>query len=213
MLAKRGLLATQWPARLAGPNANIRPNVDCRPNARCRPQRELPAGCELPAKRNLLAQTQFAGTKNKVTEFFSFGASDIDHDDVFSIPAALGGAEAYLVRWLASNRHLLGCSGDNHPLISLEGLRFGPSISPTCALVASFGRRAQAGRVPQSARWCSGLVVTWLLAIADVDCSHMHRCMLLCSRGTLIGRGETLLSYAEPIATCSPLSEKHALGI
>ena len=36
---------------------------------------------------------------NKVTTFFSFGASD--HDDVFSFPAALGGAEAYLFRWLA----------------------------------------------------------------------------------------------------------------
>ena len=75
----------------------------------CRPQREFPAGRELPPKRNLLARTQFAGTENKVTEFFSFGASD--HDGVFSFPAALGGAEAYLFRWLASNTHLLGCSG------------------------------------------------------------------------------------------------------
>ena len=58
-----------------------------------RPQRESPAGRGLPPKRNLLARTQFAGTKNKVTEFFSFGASD--HDGVFSFPAALGGAEAY----------------------------------------------------------------------------------------------------------------------
>ena len=46
---------------------------------------------------------------------------------VFSFPAALGGAEAYLFRWLANNTHLLGCSVGNHPLISLEGLRFGPS--------------------------------------------------------------------------------------
>ena len=113
------------------PNANIRPNADCRPNAHCRPQRELPAGRELPPKRNLLARTQFAGTQNKVTDF-SFGASD--HDGVLSFPAALGGAEAYLFRWLASNTHLLGCSGpgDNHPLISLEGLRFGPS--KTCSV-------------------------------------------------------------------------------
>ena len=79
--------------RFAGPNANIRPNADHRPNTRVQPQREFPAGRELPPKRNLLARTQFAGTKNKVTEFFSFGASD--HDGVFSFPAALGGAEAY----------------------------------------------------------------------------------------------------------------------
>ena len=84
--------------RFAGPNANIRPNADCRPNAHCRPQRELPAGRGLPPKRNLLAHTKFAGTKNKVTEGFSFGASD--HDGVFSFPAALGGAEAYFFRWL-----------------------------------------------------------------------------------------------------------------
>ena len=84
--------------RFAGPNANIRPNTDGRPNAHCWPQRELPAGRELPPKRNLLARTQFAVTKNKVTEVFSFGASD--HDGVFSFPAALGGAEACLFRWL-----------------------------------------------------------------------------------------------------------------
>ena len=95
--------------RFAGPNANTRPNTDFRANAHCRPQRESPARRELPPKRNLLARTQFAGTKNKVTEFFSFGASD--HDGVFSFPAALGGAEAYLFRWLASNVYLLGCSG------------------------------------------------------------------------------------------------------
>ena len=91
--------------RFAGPNANTRPNADFRPNAHCRPQRELPAARELPPKRNLLARTQFAGTKNKVTEFFSFGASD--HDGVFSFPAALGGAEAYLFRWLAVTRTFL----------------------------------------------------------------------------------------------------------
>ena len=95
--------------RFAGPNANSRPNADCRPDAHRRPQRESPAGRGLPPKRNLLARTQFAGTKNKVTEFFSFWASD--HDGVFSFPAALGGAEAYLFRWLASNMHLFGCAG------------------------------------------------------------------------------------------------------
>ena len=42
-------------------------------------------------------------------EYFSFWASD--HDGVFSFPAALGGAEAYLFRWLASNMHLFGCAG------------------------------------------------------------------------------------------------------
>ena len=95
--------------RFAGPNANSRPNADCRPDAHRRPQRESPAGRGLPPKRNLLARTQFAGTKNKVTECFSFWASD--HDGVFSFPAALGGAEAYLFRWLASNMHLFGCAG------------------------------------------------------------------------------------------------------
>ena len=91
--------------RFAGPNADSRPNAGFRPDAHFRPQRELPAGCGLPPKRNLLARTQFAGTKNKVNEFFSFGASD--HDGVFSFPAALGGAEAYLFRWLAVTRTLL----------------------------------------------------------------------------------------------------------
>ena len=91
--------------RFAGPNANIRPNADYRPNTRFQPKREFPAGRELPPKRNLLARTQFAGTKNKVTEFFSFGASD--HDGVFSFPAALGGAEACLFRWLPITRTLL----------------------------------------------------------------------------------------------------------
>ena len=80
--------------RFAGPNADSRPNADYRPDALRRPQRESPAGRGLPPKRNLLARTQFAGTKNKVTECFSFWASD--HDGVFSFPAALGGAEAYL---------------------------------------------------------------------------------------------------------------------
>ena len=97
--------------RFAGPNASSRPNADYQPDAHPRPQRESPAGRELPPKRNLLARTQFAGTKNKVTEFFSFRASESDHDGVFSFPAVLGGAEAYLFRWLASNTHLLGCSG------------------------------------------------------------------------------------------------------
>ena len=91
--------------RFAGPNADSRPNADYRPDALRRPQRESPAGRGLPPKRNLLARTQFAGTKNKVTEFFSFWASD--HDGVFSFPAALGGAEAYLFRWLAITRTLL----------------------------------------------------------------------------------------------------------
>ena len=95
--------------RFAGPNADSRPNADFRPDAHRRPQRESPAGRGLPPKRNLLARTQFAGTKNKVTECFSFWASD--HDGVFSFPAALGGAEAYLFRWLASNMHLFGCAG------------------------------------------------------------------------------------------------------
>ena len=44
-----------------------------------------------------LARTQFAGNKNQVAEWFSFGACD--HDGGFSFPAALGGAEAYLFRW------------------------------------------------------------------------------------------------------------------
>ena len=94
--------------RFAVPNANTRPNADYWPNADYRPnahifrpQRELPAGRKLPPKRNLLARTQFAGTKNQVTKFFSFGASD--HNGVVSFPAALGGTEAYLFRWLASN--------------------------------------------------------------------------------------------------------------
>ena len=136
------LLVKHWSAgetrfarqtRFSGPNANIRLNAGSRPNAHCRPQHGLPAGRGLPPRRDLLARTQFAGTKNKVTEFFSFGASD--HDGVFSFPAALGGAEAYLFSWLANNTHLLGCSGDNHPLISLEGLRFGPSR--TCSVTLS----------------------------------------------------------------------------
>ena len=59
--------------RFAGTNTNIRPNADCRPNTRFQPQREFPAGRELPPKQNLLARTQFAGTKNKVTEFFLLG--------------------------------------------------------------------------------------------------------------------------------------------
>ena len=110
-------------------------------------ERDFPAAHELPARTRIAgrtrisAQTQFAGrtqlagTKSQVAECFSFGASD--HDGVFSFPAALGGAEleAYLFRWLASNTHLLGCSGDNHPCISLEGLRFGPSR--TCSMTLS----------------------------------------------------------------------------
>ena len=95
--------------RFAGPNASSRPNADYQPDAHSRPQRESPAGRELPPQRNLLARTHVAGTKNKVTEFFSFWASD--HDGVFSFPAALGGAEACLFRWLASNMHLLGYAG------------------------------------------------------------------------------------------------------
>ena len=95
--------------RFAGPNANSRPSADYRPDAHCRPHRESPAGHGLPPERNLLARTQFAGTKKKVTDLFSFGASD--HDGIFSFPAALGGAEAYLFRWLASNTHLLGFAG------------------------------------------------------------------------------------------------------
>ena len=77
---KRALLAKRYRALLApafagqtrftGPNANIRPDTDYRPDAHHRPQRESPAGRGLPPKRNLLARTQFAGTKNKVTEFF-----------------------------------------------------------------------------------------------------------------------------------------------
>ena len=72
LLAKRqrALLAFAGQTRFAGPNANIRPDTDYRPDAHCRPQRESPAGRGLPPKRNLLARTQFAGTKNKVTEFF-----------------------------------------------------------------------------------------------------------------------------------------------
>ena len=68
---------------VSSPDANFRPDANCRPNEICWPER----------------------TKTKVTEFFTFGASD--HDGVFSFPAALGGAEAYLFRWLASNKHLL----------------------------------------------------------------------------------------------------------
>ena len=79
---KRALLAKRYRALLApafagqtrftGPNANIRPDTDYRPDAHHRPQRESPAGRGLPPKRNLLARTQFAGTKNKVTDFVSF---------------------------------------------------------------------------------------------------------------------------------------------
>ena len=58
------------------------------------------------ARMQFAGGMQFSGTKNQVTEFFSFGASE--HDGVFSFPAALGGAEAYSFRWLASNKHLLG---------------------------------------------------------------------------------------------------------
>ena len=134
LLAKRARFADQ--THFAGPNANIRPNADFRPDAHHWPQRESPAGRALPPKRNLLARTQFAGTlENQSDRVFSFGASD--HDGVFSFPAALGGAEAYLFRWLASNTHLLGCSGDNHPLISLEGLRFGPSKNCSVTLSRS----------------------------------------------------------------------------
>ena len=59
--------------RFAGPNANSRPNADYRPDAHYRPQRESAAGRGFPPKRNLLARTQFAGTKNKVTDFFFLG--------------------------------------------------------------------------------------------------------------------------------------------
>ena len=72
------------------------------------------------------------------TRCFSFGASE--HDGVFSFPAAPGGAGAYLFRWLASRKHLLGCPGDNHPLISLEGLRF------VRKLIARGRRQRQRGR-------------------------------------------------------------------
>jgi len=53
--------------RFAGPNA------DFRPNAHSRLERVSPAARELPPKRNNLARTQFAGTKNKVTDFFLLG--------------------------------------------------------------------------------------------------------------------------------------------
>ena len=74
-------------------------------------ERALPAPTRIAGQTRIAARTQFAGanaiccTKNKVTECFSFGASD--HDGVFSFPAALGGAEAYLFRWLAVTRTLL----------------------------------------------------------------------------------------------------------
>ena len=70
----------------------IRPNANYRPNAHCRgrPEREFLAEHKSPPKRNLLAQTQFAGTKNQVAEVCSLGASD--GDGVLSFPAALGGA-------------------------------------------------------------------------------------------------------------------------
>ena len=128
---KRDLLAkrvfpgqTQTPGRariagrthIAGPNANYRPDADFRPNVICWPERNL-----------LVLKAKWPS--------FSFGASD--HDGVFSFPAALGGAEAYLFRWLASTTHLLGCSGDNHPLISLKGFRFGPSRTCSVALSRS----------------------------------------------------------------------------
>ena len=104
-------------------------------------ERELPARTRIAGRTRIAARTQFAGgtqfagTKNQVAEFFSFGASD--HDGVFSFPAALGGAEAYSFRWLTSTKHLLGCSGENHPRISLEGLRFGPSRTCSVALSRS----------------------------------------------------------------------------
>ena len=74
-------------------------------------ERELPARTRIAGRTRIAARTQFAGgtqfagTKNQVTEFFSFGASE--HDGVFSF-SALGGAEAYLFGWLASNKHLFG---------------------------------------------------------------------------------------------------------
>ena len=110
--------------RFAGEKCVCWRNACCWPNAFCRAKRKQQAEHELPAERELPARTriagrtriaartqfaggtQFAGTKNQVTEFFSFGASE---QDVFlSFPAALEGAEAYLLRWLASNKHLLG---------------------------------------------------------------------------------------------------------
>ena len=108
LLAKRvlpGQTQTAGRTRITARTRIVGPDADYRPNAHCRPQRGLPTGRELPPERNLLARTQFAGTKNKVTEFFSFGASD--HDGVFSFPAALGGAEACLFRWLPVTRTLL----------------------------------------------------------------------------------------------------------
>ena len=71
---------------ISGPDANRRLGADHRPNAICWPE------------RNLLVLK----TSDRV---FPFGASD--HDGGFSFPAALGGAEAYLFRWLAVTRTLL----------------------------------------------------------------------------------------------------------
>ena len=108
MLAKRALpgqTQTLGRTRITGRTHVSSPNANFRPDAHCRPQRESPAARRLPPERNLLARTQFAGTKHKVAELFSLGASD--HDGVFSFPAALGGAEDYLFRWLAVTRTFL----------------------------------------------------------------------------------------------------------
>ena len=99
LLAKRALLAkrvspgqTQTPGRTGFPaeRALTAPTRITGPNANCWPE------------RNLLDKNKDC---YKVTEFFSFGASD--HDGVFSFPAALGGAGAYLFRWLAVTHTLL----------------------------------------------------------------------------------------------------------
>ena len=102
---------------------------------------------ELTAKRELPAQTHIDGTKNQITDFlfFCFSFEGSEHDGTLSIPRAPGGAEVYFVGWLASNTHLLGCAGDNHPHISLEGLRFGPSRS--CSVTLSRGILSSKGMI------------------------------------------------------------------
>ena len=163
LLVGRGLLTKRaftgqaggcWPNGIAGQTGSCRSNRACRPNGitgqtgSCRPAKQDCGPNRVLLVKHILLGKQVLKhvllvLKTKSTEFCSFGASE--HDGAFPFPTAPGGAETYLFRWLASmhsNKHILGCSGDHHPLIALEWLRFGPSRTCYVAIsrsVLSFG--------------------------------------------------------------------------
>ena len=113
LLAKRDLLAKRYcrPDRvlLANPGLLVGRGLLAKPGLAGHGPTGFAGHTGLQAKPGFTGRTGFAGTKNQVDSVVSFGASE--HDGVFSFPAAPGGAEAYLFRWLASNKHILGCSG------------------------------------------------------------------------------------------------------